>query len=130
MATKILIVDDYTDTLLVWTLFFEMCGFEVLAAADGRKAVAYAHQKHPDLAVVDLELPELSGCEVAHHLRHSRDTASIPLIAVTGHSDTNHVEAARRAGFDVVLTKPCDPTTLMSTIRGYLPVATAQGLGL
>lgn len=121
MACRVLFVDDYPDALAVWSLYLRTLGFDVLPADDGRRAVVLAHQTHPDIAIVDLDLPGLSGCEVAEHLRQERDTSSIPLIAVTGHSEKNRVDAAQRAGFDVVLTKPCEPTALIGHIQRLVP---------
>jgi CheY-like chemotaxis protein len=129
VACRILFVDDYVDALTVWSLYLQTCGFEVLSAESGLRAVRIAHQSHPALAIVDLDLPDLSGCEVAEHLRHELDTASMPLIAVTGHSEPARVDQARRAGFDVVLTKPCEPSVLLGHIHRLVPTAPAQALG-
>lgn len=124
---KILFADDYPDALAVWTEFLELCGHDVLTAADGPAAVRLAHLEHPDAAVLDLVLPGLSGLNVARELRSQQDTSSMPLIAVTGHSDPRLVEAARRAGFDLVLTKPCDPSLLIKSLHGLLVTQSAPG---
>jgi CheY-like chemotaxis protein len=113
-------VDDYPDAVLVWTTFLDMCGFEVVGAGDGQQAVELAHAARPDLAVLDLDLPGLSGCDVARSLRLAQDTSGIPLIAVTGHSERRRIEAARQAGFDLVLTKPCEPNQLLQHIERLL----------
>lgn len=117
MACRVLFVDDYPDALAVWSVYLRACGFEVVPADNGRRAVSLALEAHPDVAILDLDLPGLSGCEVAECLRHDISTSSIPLIAVTGHSERNRVDEARRAGFDVVLTKPCAPADLLSHIQ-------------
>ena len=85
-AATILIVDDYPDALDVWDLYLRASGFEVLRAEDGTEALRTACEHVPDLVVMDLELPGLSGCQVASALRERAETRHIPLIASTGHS--------------------------------------------
>jgi len=119
-AATILIVDDYPDALDVWDLYLRASGFEVLRAEDGNTALQTACDHVPDLVVMDLELPGLSGCQVASALRQRDDTRHIPLIASTGHSLPAKLDEARRSGFDLVLIKPCDPAELVEAIRRHL----------
>jgi CheY-like chemotaxis protein len=116
----ILIVDDYADALPAWELFLRAEGFDVLTAEDGPCALSCATSVLPDLVVMDLELPGLSGCQVAEALRARTDTKHIPLIAATGFSQSDTLDRARRSGFDSVLVKPCDPTALIAEIRRLL----------
>jgi len=120
-AATILIVDDYPDALDVWDLYLRASGFDVLRAEDGPSALQCATEQLPDLVVMDLELPGLSGCEVAKALRDGEATRHIPLIASTGHSLPAKLDEARRSGFDLVLIKPCDPAELVEQIRKHLP---------
>ena len=113
---RILLVDDYPDALETWSLFLQLKGYEVLTAQDGRTAVNLAISQQPHVVVMDLDLPVLSGCDAARLLRERADTASIPLIAATGYSQRSQLEEARRAGFDCVLVKPCDPDALVAEI--------------
>lgn len=121
LPATILIVDDYPDALDAWQLYLRAEGFTVLTAADGSAALLLATKRRPDLIVLDLELPGKSGAEVARVLRAQASTRDIPLIAFTGHSDSRHLEVARQAGFNAVVTKPCDPATLLGEIRRWLP---------
>ena len=123
---RILLVDDYPDALEVWALYLRMSGFEVVTAADGASALAMAVEQPPDIAILDLEMPGLSGYEVARRLRAHPATRTMPLIAVTGHSHPSRIEEARAAGCDRVLTKPCDPDLLCLEIRQRLGVADAK----
>ena len=128
--TRLLLVDDYADALEVWSLYLRMQGFEVVTAVDGEDAVEMAHRTLPDLIILDLELPRLSGCDAARRLRAADDTARIPMIAATGHSIGTLLNDAKLAGFDAVLTKPCDPDMLMSEIERLLtPPASASADG-
>jgi CheY-like chemotaxis protein len=111
----ILIVDDYVDALDAWELFLQAEGFTVVKATTGEDALSCAEQATPDLIVLDVELPGLSGVDVARTLRSAERTRQVPLIATTGHSHVG--DAMRAAGFDAVLTKPCDPAMLISEIR-------------
>ena len=118
--THILIVDDYPDALDIWTIYLRALGYEVSTAADGATAIAQAEQLLPDLVVLDLELPGISGFEAARRLRRSAATHDIPLIAATGYSHHYQLNMAREAGFDQVLVKPVDPETLVEEIERVL----------
>lgn len=113
----ILVVDDYPDTLDVWTVSLRAAGFDVVTAVDGFTALAMAQTVLPDLVVLDLELPGRSGYDVATVLRQDPATRHIPLIAATGFSHEAQLARARRAGFDVIVIKPCDPDELIAHIQ-------------
>src|SRR5215207_8655674 len=82
----LLIVDDYPDALDIWTLYLRSLGYRVSTATDGPDALEQARRLLPDLVVLDLELPRMSGIDVARHLRGDPETQDIPLIAATGYS--------------------------------------------
>jgi CheY-like chemotaxis protein len=125
-AATILIVDDYPDALDVWDLYLRASGFDVLRAEDGTEALRTACEHVPDLVVMDLELPGMSGSQVASALRARPETRHIPLIASTGHSLPAKLDEARRSGFDLILIKPCDPSELVEAIRRHLASAPAR----
>src|SRR5262245_49115690 len=77
----ILIVDDYPDALDVWAFYLRSIGYRVSTAVDGASAIQQAERLQPDLIVLDLELPRVSGFDVARRLRANADTKAIPLIA-------------------------------------------------
>ena len=118
----ILIVDDYADALDIWAIYLQSMGYRVSTAADGLSAVAQAEELLPDLIVLDLELPGLTGFEVAQRLRATPATCAIPLIAATGYSHARQLDMARQSGFDAVVVKPCDPDLLVQEIERLLPV--------
>ncbi len=122
-AKHILIVDDYVDALEIWAIYLRSIGYGVTTAADGLSAVAKAEELLPDLIVLDLELPGLTGFEVATHLRANPATAAIPLIAATGYSHARQLDLARASGFDAVVVKPCDPDLLVQEVERLLAVA-------
>jgi CheY-like chemotaxis protein len=116
----ILIVDDYPDALEIWTIYLRSVGYEVSTAADGAGAIEQAEQLHPDVIVLDLELPGISGFEAARRLRRGPSTHDIPLIAATGYSHHRQLDMAREAGFDQVMVKPLDPDSLVEEIERLL----------
>jgi len=121
-AKHILIVDDYADALDIWAIYLRSRGYQVSTAADGLTAVAKAEELLPDLVVLDLELPGLSGFEAAQRLRANPATAPIPLIAATGYSHARQLDMARQSGFDAVVVKPCDPDHLVHEIDRLLSI--------
>jgi two-component system cell cycle response regulator DivK len=119
----ILIVDDYPDALDIWAIYLRSMGYQVSTAGDGAAAIAQAERLQPDLIVLDLELPRVSGFDVAKHLRRNPVTQFIPLIAATGYSHLRQLERAREAGFDQIVVKPCDPDLLVEEIERLLQPA-------
>ena len=116
----ILIVDDYPDALDIWALCLRSRGYRVSTASDGAAAIRQAERLMPDLIVLDLELPLVSGFDVARHLRANPDTQFIPLIAATGYSHRGQLDRAREAGFDQIVIKPADPDVLVAEIERAL----------
>lgn len=119
----ILIVDDYPDALDIWALYLRSLGYQVSTASDGAAAITEAERLLPDLIVLDLELPEVSGFDVARHLRGNPATRGIPLIAATGYSHRGQLDRARDAGFDQIVVKPADPDLLVEEIERLLSSA-------
>jgi CheY-like chemotaxis protein len=116
----ILIVDDYPDALDIWALYLRSMGYRVSTASDGAAAIEQAERLLPDLIVLDLELPQVSGFDVAKHLRSNPETRAIPLIAATGYSHRGQLDRARQAGFDQIVLKPADPDALVEEIEHLL----------
>jgi CheY-like chemotaxis protein len=121
----ILIVDDYPDALDMWAIYLRAMGYQVSTAADGVEALAQARRLHPDAIILDLELPRMSGFDVARQLRANPQTEHIPLIAATGYSDVIQLDRAHEAGFDQIVVKPCDPDLLVEEIERQLHIAAA-----
>jgi CheY-like chemotaxis protein len=126
---RILLVDDYPDALEIWGLYLRSMGYDVVEAGDGLKAVEEAHRLKPDIIVLDLELPGITGFEAAIRLRQSPDTRDIPLIAATGYSQVQQLDQARAAGFDAIVVKPCEPAALVAEIERFLAAPRGAGGG-
>ncbi len=119
-ARTILIVDDYPDALDVWEIYLRAEGFRVLTAGTGQQALAAASADIPDLVVLDLDLPDVSGFEVARELRSRAATRHVPLIAVTGYSHVVQQDKSLQSGFNSIIVKPCDPDALVVEIQRLL----------
>lgn len=114
---RLLIVDDSADALEMWAFYFRSSAFDVDTAATGEAALAAAERRIPDVILLDLQLPDMSGLEVARRLKDSPKTTAVPLIAVTGMGGMKDHDAARKAGFLLVAVKPCPPADLLSKVE-------------
>jgi CheY-like chemotaxis protein len=123
----VLIVDDVQDNRTVYVLFLKFSGFRVAEAGDGVEAVRQAEGLQPDIIVMDLSLPVMDGWEATRRLKRDPRTKRIPVVALTGHALPEHAQAARDAGCDLVITKPCLPDQLLEAIRRILDTPKARG---
>lgn len=103
-------------------MLLEADGHEVVSASDGREAVSVAREARPDLILMDLSLPILSGWEATRQLRADPATAAIPIIAVTAHAMQGDRERALAAGCDGFIPKPINEETFASRVASYLGI--------
>jgi signal transduction histidine kinase/ActR/RegA family two-component response regulator len=113
---RILLIDDNDDMRKTVAASLVLHGHEVREAADGAAALELASDVVPDVAIIDIGLPELSGYDVARRLRQGPLTRNIGLVALTGYGQAGDKENAAAAGFDEHLTKPVAPEVLLKTI--------------
>jgi CheY-like chemotaxis protein len=118
---KILYVEDNEDNVYMLVRRLERKGFEVLVAPDGEQGVAMARKEHPDLILMDLNMPVLDGWEATRQLKGAPDTQAIPVIALSAHAMSGDRERALEAGCDEYDTKPVRMDSLMAKIRTLLP---------
>jgi CheY-like chemotaxis protein len=123
--TRVLLVDDYPDTVDMWALYLRYCGYDVFTASEGQEAIDVATRMRPDVMVLDMTLPGMSGAEVARRLRESPSTANIRFIAATGHSHVAHA-GHEPSVFESVLIKPCEPTALANEIARVVSMGGAK----
>lgn len=119
---RVLVVDDNVKAVNLVTVPLEAEGFIVLKAYGGREAIQAAREALPDLVILDLMMPDVSGFEVARALRETESTARIPIVVLTA-KDLSAEERARLNG-DVaaILEKPAyTPTGLLAEVRRALP---------
>jgi two-component system CheB/CheR fusion protein len=111
-ACRIVLVEDQDDAREMMRALLELRGHVVIDVGDGRRAIETIRRERPDVAVVDIGLPELSGYDVARAVRNSAGCDQMLLIALTGYGSQSDVRAAEEAGFDAHLTKPAEPERL------------------
>jgi CheY-like chemotaxis protein/two-component sensor histidine kinase len=115
---RVLIADDNRDAAESLSLLLELSGHDVRVAHLGQTALSLAQSFCPDVALLDIGMPDLSGYEVARELRRQPWATDLRLIALTGWGQYDDRRRALEAGFDHHLTKPIDPDQLESLIAG------------
>jgi CheY-like chemotaxis protein len=113
---RVLVVEDNPDGRETLRLLLELLGHDVQVAADGMDGVEKGLNWHPDVAVIDIGLPRLSGYEVARQLRQELG-CDVFLITQTGYGRPEDRQRSLAAGFDVHLTKPVDPVELVNWLQ-------------
>lgn len=120
MSGKILIVDDVATNRIVYKVKLGAACYAPLLAADGAGCLKLAKQEKPDLILLDLMLPDMSGTEVLQRLRSDPATASIPVVVFSSDGDNASRMAALAAGADDYMTKSIDDQTLLARLRSLL----------
>lgn len=116
----VLLIEDNEDNAAIYTLCLKHFGHRVVRAADGAEGVRLARETSPDLIVLDVSLPVLSGWDVAEILRSEKRTAPIPIILCTAHDSVADRACAERLGCEAYLVKPCPPRTLLAEVERSL----------
>jgi DNA-binding response OmpR family regulator len=118
--STVLVADDDPDVRDVVVFKLEQSGYEVLVAEDGGVALELARSAIPDLAVLDVMMPRMTGLDVCRELRARESTARIPIILLTARAQEGDVERGFAWGADDYLTKPFSPRELASRVRAVL----------
>jgi DNA-binding NarL/FixJ family response regulator len=119
----VLIVDDVPENLSLLYDALDEAGYAVLVATNGESALQRARQSLPDVILLDAVMPGMDGFEVARQLKADADTQRIPIIFMTGLTDTEHVVAAFAAGSTDYLTKPIRPSEVLARIAAHVQSA-------
>lgn len=117
---RILVVDDEPDVVAMFTRALEGEHFDVLQAYDGISALDAAVNDHPDLILLDIMMPMMSGYEVLGQLRADPQTQRIPVICVTSAHTAEAREQSRAAGAQAILVKPFRPAELVVQVQRVL----------
>jgi two-component system, cell cycle response regulator DivK len=120
MPKKILIVEDNELNMKLFHDLLEAHGYETLQTQEGLKALDIAREHRPDLILMDIQLPEVSGLEVTKWLKADDELASIPVIAVTAFAMMGDEERIREGGCEAYISKPITVSTFLETIRKHL----------
>lgn len=120
MAGRILIADNVATNRIVLKVKLSSAFYDVIQAASGQQALDAAREEHPDLIIIDAQMPEMDGITVCEALRADPITEHIPVIMITSSSDTTSKLRALKAGADDILFKPLDELTLLARVRSLL----------
>src|ERR1022692_2715464 len=116
--TRILVVDDEPEILRVFTLILNTAGYEVLQASTGRQGLQLAREKHPDLALLDVLLPDLNGMEVCKQIKDDPYLRDVFVVLISGGAThVAHKVEGLESGADDYMVKPFDTEEFLARIR-------------
>jgi DNA-binding response OmpR family regulator len=116
----VLVVDDNVDAADSIAMLLQAAGFSVKCVYDGVSALSVASAFQPDVFVLDIGLPDITGYEVAKRLRTIPHFSHTPIVAVTGYGQDSDRMRSREAGIDHHMTKPVDPDSLRAVLSAAI----------
>lgn len=116
----VLIVEDNELNMKLFNDLLEAHGYETLLAKNGVEALNLARDNHPDLILMDIQLPEVSGLEVTRWLKEQEELRHIPVIAVTAFAMKGDEARIREGGCEAYISKPISVSSFMDTVRKFL----------
>ena len=120
MAKTVLVVEDNELNMKLFHDLLEASGYDIIETRNGLEAIDLARTHRPDLILMDIQLPEVSGLEVTKWLKEDDDLRSIPVIAVTAFAMKGDEERIRQGGCEAYLSKPISVTKFIETVKSYL----------
>jgi two-component system cell cycle response regulator DivK len=129
MAKTILIIEDNNLNMKLFADLLQAQGYGVLQSGEGVRGVALARQHRPDLVVMDIQLPAISGLEVTRWLKEDPDLAHIPVVAVTAFAMKGDETRILEGGCEAYIAKPISVAAFLETIRRLLEDDEAGGKG-
>ena len=120
MTKTVLIVEDNDLNLKLFEDVLAAEGYSILSATDGVSVAAIARERHPDLILMDIQLPELSGLDATRQIKRDEGIADIPVIAITAHALPGDEQRIRAGGCADYVAKPVMIVDLVSTVKRHL----------
>ena len=120
MSRRILVVEDQEDNRQILRDLLANAGYEMLEAEDGIQAITQASKHRPDLILMDIQLPEVSGLQVTQWIKGDADLRMIPIIAVTAFAMKGDEEKMRNGGCEAYIAKPISVTSFLQTVERFL----------
>lgn len=117
---KILLVDDSKTSLFMESMILKKGAYDLVTAMDGVEALDKALSESPDLIVMDVVMPRMTGFEACRELKTRRQTRDIPIILVTTRGESENIETGLASGCNDYVTKPVNGAELLSKVRGHL----------
>jgi len=124
MKKTVLIVEDNELNMKLFNDLLEAHGYATLKTGHGIEAMELARAHKPDLILMDIQLPEVSGLEVTRWLKADEELKSIPVIAITAFAMKGDEERIREGGCEAYLSKPISVAKFIATVKTYLDVDT------
>ena len=119
-AKTVLVVEDNELNMKLFHDLLEAHGYNILQTKDGMDALRLAREHKPDLILMDIQLPEVSGLEVTKWIKEDDDLKSIPVIAVTAFAMKGDEEKIREGGCEAYIAKPISVTNFLETVQRFL----------
>ena len=120
MSKTVMIVEDNELNMKLFNDLLESRGYSIVQTRNGLEALDLARAHHPDLILMDIQLPEVSGLVVTKWLKEDDELMSIPVIAVTAFAMKGDEERIREGGCEAYISKPISVTHFLDTVRRYL----------
>lgn len=120
MSKTVLIVEDNELNMKLFHDLLDAHGYNILQTRNGREALDLAQKNHPDLILMDIQLPEISGLEVTKWLKEDSRLRDIPVVAVTAFAMKGDEERIREGGCEAYIAKPISVPRFLDTIRHYI----------
>lgn len=120
MAKTVLIVEDNDLNMKLFRDLLEAHGYDTLQTKDGREALQIARDHRPNLIIMDIQLPEVSGLEVTKWIKEDDDIKSIPIVAVTAFAMKGDEEKIREGGCEAYIAKPISVSQFIDTVRRFV----------
>ena len=117
MKPTILIIEDNEQNMYMLSYLLEKSNYEVIKTFNGVDGLQYAHEKHPDIVLIDIQLPDMDGYEICSKLRNNGLPKNTTIIAVTSYAMGGDKEKAIEAGADGYLEKPINPETFVKQME-------------
>jgi len=117
---RVLIVEDNELNMKLFRDLLEAHGYATLQTKDGMEALSLAREHKPDLILMDIQLPEVSGLEVTKWIKEDENLKSIPVVAVTAFAMKGDEEKIREGGCEAYVAKPISVENFMNTVKGFL----------
>ena len=114
---RVLLVDDDPDLTAIVSHVLEAGGFEVAVAGNGQRGIEMAAELRPDLVIMDLNMPVMDGFEATRRIRSAPETASLPILVLTGKDESQNYDEIYEAGATGYLAKPIDFDRLLERVR-------------
>jgi two-component system cell cycle response regulator DivK len=120
MAKTVLIVEDNELNMKLFHDLLEAHGYQTIQTRNGIEALDLARAHRPDLILMDIQLPEVSGLEVTKWIKEDDDLRTIPVVAVTAFAMKGDEERIRQGGCEAYISKPISVSKFLETVRAYL----------